>query len=353
MKIQTRLTLWYSALLLASLVIMAGVMHYELKEQQDILRKHTAPPDPPWEEVGEVILFSALPTAALLLVGGWFILRRTLAPVSTLTRAAERIHAGNLAEQLQGSGNDDELDRLTRVFNDMTRRLHDSFESIREFTLHASHELRTPLTVMHAELETALRDDSVAALPRERLTSLLDEVQRLTQIVDGLTFLTKADAGMLRFTREPVQLDELVREGYADAQILGETKKLKVELKECASIAIKGDRHRLRQLLLILTDNAIKYNHDSGTVVLGLHAKNGSALISVANTGAGISPEIAGRVFDRFFRGDPSHSQTVEGSGLGLSIAQGIVEAHGGEIRIASEPQRLTTVTVELPVNGS
>ena len=124
-------------------------------------------------------------------------------------------------------------------------------------------------------------------------------------------------------------------------------------MKECASIAIKGDRHRLRQLLLILTDNAIKYNHDSGTVVLGLHAKNGSALISVANTGAGISPEIAGRVFDRFFRGDPSHSQTVEGSGLGLSIAQGIVEAHGGEIRIASEPQRLTTVTVELPVNGS
>jgi two-component system, OmpR family, heavy metal sensor histidine kinase CusS len=350
MKISTRLTLWYSVLLLASLIIMAGVLHYEWTEQQEILRKQERPPEPAWEEVGEIMLFYGLPTAVLLLVGGWLILRRTLAPVTALTQAAERIHAANLAEQLPRSGNRDELDRLTRVFNDMTMRLHDSFQSIRGFTLHASHELRTPLTVMQGELETALRDEGLSTTERDRLASLLDEVQRLTQIVDGLSFLTKADAGILKFASEPVQLDELVREGYADAQILGGTKQVQVQLQDCASITVKGDRHRLRQLLLILTDNAIKYNRQRGRVELSLLARNGSAVISVSNTGPGFSSELAGRVFDRFFRGDPAHSHDVEGCGLGLSIAKGIVQAHGGDIRIVSAPNRLTTVIVELPV---
>ena len=352
MKISTRLTLWYSALLLVSLVVMAGVLHYEWNEHQEIIHKQQQAAEPVWEEVGEIILFYGLPTAVLLLIGGALIMRKALGPVTTLTQAAERVHAGNLAEQLPRSHNGDELDRLTHVFNNMTTRLHQSFLSIREFTLHASHELRTPLTVMHGELETALREEALPATERERLASLLDEVQRLAQIVDGLSFLTKADAGMLKFANEPVQLEEIVREGYADAQILGGTKQVQVQLKECAPVQVKGDRHRLRQLLLILTDNAIKYNQDCGTVALSLERKNGSAVLCVSNTGPGIPAEAAARVFERFFRGDPSHSQTIEGCGLGLSIAQGIVEAHHGEIHMTSEPNRITTVTVQLPAEG-
>ncbi|HKQ38810.1 MAG TPA: ATP-binding protein [Verrucomicrobiae bacterium] len=349
MKIITRLTLWYSALLLASLMIMAGVLHHEWTEQQEIMRRQQQPPETVWEEVGEIILFSGVPTAVLLLIVGAAVMRKALAPVTTLTQAAERVHAGNLAEQLPRTRNGDELDRLTGVFNDMTRRLHQSFLSIREFTLHASHELRTPLTVMHAELETALHEDSLPAGERERLTSLLDEVQRLAQIVEGLSFLTKADAGMLKFAAEPVQLDDLVKEGYADAQILGGSKKLKVELKACAPVMVSGDRHRLRQLLLILTDNAIKYNREGGDLALSLETKNGAALLTISNSGDGISSEATARVFERFFRGDPSHSHAIEGSGLGLSIAQGIVQAHNGRIEFRSDPQRLTTVAVELP----
>ena len=348
MKISTRLTLWYSMLLLASLIIMAGVLYHEWTEQQDI-RRQQQPPEGTWEEVGEIILFYGLPTAALLLIGGVVFIRKALGPVETLTQAAERIHAGNLAEQLPRSGNGDELDRLTGVFNDMTGRLHQAFLSIREFTLHASHELRTPLTVMHAELETALNQEALSPAERDRLSNLLDEVQRLTQIVDGLAFLTKADAGMLRFANEPVQLDEIVRDGYADAQILGGSKKVHVELNACAPVTVKGDRHRLRQLLLILTDNAIKYNDQGGDMSLSLETKNGSAVLTISNTGPGIPSEASGRVFERFFRGDPSHSHIIEGSGLGLSIAQGIVHAHHGKIDIHSEPERLTTVTVELP----
>ncbi|HTD87591.1 MAG TPA: HAMP domain-containing sensor histidine kinase [Candidatus Binatia bacterium] len=349
MKISTRLTLWYSALLMASLIIMAGVLHYEWTEQRDLLLRQQQPPETVWEEVGEVILFYGLPTAVLLLIGGVIFIRKALRPVATLSHGAERIHAGNLAEQLPRSGNGDELDRLTGVFNDMTGRLHQAFLSIREFTLHASHELRTPLTVMHAELETALNQETLSPAERERISNLLDEVQRLAQIVDGLSFLTKADSGMLKFSGEPVQFDDLVRDGYADAQILGGSKKVHVQLNVCAPVTVKGDRHRLRQLLLILTDNAIKYNHQGGEVALSLEMKNGTALLTISNSGPGIPAATADRVFERFFRGDPSHSQAIEGSGLGLSIAQGIVHAHNGKIRIHSESEYLTTVTVELP----
>src|SRR5437660_192624 len=139
-----------------------------------------------------------------------------MAPVAAITDAASRINESNLNTQLPRTGNGDELDRLTEVFNAMTARLDNSFNRIREFTLHASHELKTPLTVMHGELETALRDGSDSTHNRENLLSQLDEVQRLTKIVDGLSLLTKADAGQITLKREPVRLDELVRDSLAD-----------------------------------------------------------------------------------------------------------------------------------------
>src|SRR5262249_39642055 len=137
MSIRTRLTLWYTGFLLASLVVMAFVLHYEITEQQ-AARNAQTPPEPAWEEVGEILLYYGGPTAMLLLLGGWFLMRRSLAPVATLTRAAERIHPHNLRERLASTGTGDELDRLTEVFNAMMARLEDSFARIREFTLHAS-----------------------------------------------------------------------------------------------------------------------------------------------------------------------------------------------------------------------
>jgi signal transduction histidine kinase len=275
-------------------------------------------------------------------------MRKAMKPVSALKDAATRINDRNLHEQLPRSGNGDELDRLTEVFNAMTARLDLSFNRIREFTLHASHELKTPLTVMHGELETALRDE--AYNNRERLLSQLDEVQRLSKIVDALSLLTKADAGLITLKAEPVRLDELVREGYADAQILAQPRHVKAELARCEEISIPGDRHRLRQLLLNLTDNAIKYNQPQGTVTIDLHRNEKFAELKIVNTGPGIPPELQKRVFDRFFRVDAAHSNAIDGCGLGLSIAQWIAHAHKGEIQIASTPAKLTTVTVYLPL---
>jgi signal transduction histidine kinase len=271
--------------------------------------------------------------------------------VTALTHAAEHIHVNNLKERLPRTGNGDELDRLTEVFNAMTARLDDSFTHIREFTLHASHELKTPLTVLQGELETALRDQHCTPAQQEMYASQIDEIQRLARIVDGLTLLARADAGQVALACEPVRLDELVHDSFADAQMLAASQSIEVALGALDEVVVRGDRHRLRQLLLNLADNAIKYNRPKGRVDIALQRNGVAAELRICNTGPGIAPAVLPRVFDRFFRGDPAHNHDVDGCGLGLNIAQWIVKAHAGDIQITSEPDRLTTVTVKLPLS--
>jgi len=357
MSIRTRLTLWYAGIMFVSLVAM-GILSYHAFAPEPQTSGHSPgerpkPDDLDESDLGEIcriIFWCGVPATMLALGGGWWMMRRALAPVAALTRAAERVNEHNLGNRLPRTGNGDELDRLTEVFNAMTERLNQSFARIHEFTLHASHELKTPLTVMHGELETALQDQTLPARQREQLESELDEVQRLAKIVDGLTLLTKADAGQIALARKPVRLDELVREACADAQSLARPHDIQVSVTACEELTVAGDRHRLRQLLLNLTDNAIKYNERKGTVTLNLRRADGTAEVAIANTGPGIPAEVLPRVVDPFFRADASHSQAVEGCGLGLSIARWIVTAHGGNIHIISERTRFTTATVRLPL---
>jgi heavy metal sensor kinase len=359
MSIRTRLTLWYAVVLFVSLLAMSVTAYFEIaRARSEVLRKAGVPDkliakdqQQDFEDVSEILMWCGLPAGALALAGGWWLMRKTLAPVAGLTHAAERITAQNLSERLPRTNSGDELDRLTEVFNSMLARLDDSFNRIREFTLHASHELKTPLTVLCGEIETALRDESRSPVERDRLVSQLDELRRMARIVDGLTLLAKADAGQVTLKFEPVRLDELVRDNFADAQILAEPQHIQVELAACEEISVRGDRHRLRQLLLNLADNAVKYNQPQGRVTMSLRRANGAAEFTIANTGAGIPPEVLPRVFDRFYRGDPAHSQTVDGCGLGLSISKWIVAAHNGTIKIESAPTKSTTVTVRLPLD--
>jgi heavy metal sensor kinase len=352
MKIRTRLTWWYAGILIVSLLVMGVGTFREISEQLRHEHRNRAEGHA-LDEAGEMIFQIGLPAVVLGLLGGWWLTRRALAPVTKLTDAVEKIHEKNLSEKIPRTHNGDELDRLTEMFNAMTARLDDSFQRIREFTLHASHELKTPLTVLCGEIETALRDESHSPAERERLLSQLDEVRRLSKIVDGLTLLAKADAGQIALKLEPLRLDELLRDIFADAQILAEPHGVQVELITCEEISVRGDRHRLRQLLLNLADNAVKYNQPQGGIIMSLMKSGNMAQLTIANTGAGIPPEVLPRVFDRFFRGDPAHESTIEGCGLGLSIAQWIVSAHNGTIQIESEPSKLTTVTVRLPLDTS
>ena len=351
MTIRSKLTLWYSAILFASLLLIGGLSYHELVVEKARAKTADADDDAEgWEDVVAIIAWCGVPAALVGIGGGWFMMKKALEPVSEIASAAAKIDERNLHSRLARSGNGDELDRLTEVFNSMVARLENSFQQIREFTLHASHELKTPLTVMRSELETALLETNQSDEDRERHLSELDEVLRLTKIVDGLTLLTKADAGQISLTLEEVRLDELVRDCFEDAKILAQARDVQVCLAKVDQVTVSGDRHRLRQLLLNLTDNAVKYNVEKGVVNMQLRNVDGTAEFQIANSGPGIPGLMQQRVFDRFFRADSSHNNAVEGCGLGLSLAQWIVHAHRGTIEVRSQPEAMTTFTVRLPV---
>ena len=346
MTIRRRMTLWYAGVFLVSALVITALSFKELHQQRD----KNEDPGESWEDVVDWVCWIGIPAVVFSVGGGWWLMRKALAPIAALTRAAERINERNLAEQLPRTRNGDELDRLTEVLNAMTARLNDSFTRVRDFTLHASHELKTPLTILSGETETELRDESLTPAQREGAASRLDELQRLARIVDGLTLLAKADAGQITLALELVAFDELVRDCFADAQILAQAGDIRVELTACEKAVLQGDPHRLRQLLLNLADNAVKYNQPGGSITMSLRRVTQDAEFAISNTGPGIAPEALPRVFDRFFRGDPAHSHDTEGCGLGLSIAQWIATVHKGSISVQSAPSKLTTVTVRLPL---
>lgn len=346
MTIRARMTLWYCAALLISILLILVLALDEVRERNQGEKQ----PGEGMEELVGIVVWVGIPAVLLSIGGGWWLMHKALAPVATLTEAARRVTESNLNKELPRSRNGDELDQLTAVLNDMTSRLHQSFKRIREFTLHASHELKTPLTILCGEAETEMHDESLAAAERERSANRLEELRRLARVVDGLTLLAKADSGLIPLASAAVHFHELVRDSFADTQVLAQASGLTVELTGCEEAMVRGDPHRLRQLLLNLVDNAVKYNQEGGFVLMGLRARNGTAELIIANTGPGIAPEALPRVFERFYRGDPAHSHEVDGCGLGLSIAEWIATAHGGTIHIESMPSKLTTVTVQLPL---
>ncbi len=359
MTIRARLSLWYAAIMFAALMLMGVLLYNELvieprhwarRHHENLDRRRRDRSDDVFEDVTGIVLWCAIPAALLALAGGWWLMHKSLAPVAGLARAAGKITAHNLNDRLPRTANGDELDQLAEVFNGMLARLDDSFNRIREFTLHASHELKTPLTILCGEAETKTQDASLTPADREYHAGQLDELRRISRIVDGLTLLAKADAGMVALAMAPVRLDEVFRDSFADAQILAEPQGIRVELATCEDMTVNGDGHRLRQLLLNLVDNAIKYNTQGGWVIMALQRTGAMAEFTIANSGPGIPAEVLPRVFDRFFRGDPAHSDAVDGCGLGLSIAQWILSAHNGTIRIDSVPSQRTTVTVRLPL---
>lgn len=351
MTLFRRILLYYVLTLLGALAVVGYCSWVEFHNQLDRIRhgglEAVTEQDTPLEEAIEVVIFAGLPAVFAGVIGGVVFVRRSLRPIQVLTEALENTDATNLSEPVARSGNGDELDRMAAVFNRMKKRLDLSFTQSREFTLHASHELKTPLTVMHATLEQMLAGKDSSA---DRVAALLEEVQRLSGIVGQLTFLARADAGMLDTAGDPVPLHELIRDLADESAILGSGASITVNLKQCRPITIPGDRMRLRQLLLNLADNAVKYNQPGGTVEIALRMEGKTATIEMINTGPSLPPNLAARVFERFFRGDPSHNRMIEGSGLGLSIAKSIVQAHHGSIRYVALPDGRNRMSVNLPL---
>lgn len=348
MKLSTRISLWYGGAMLAALLVLVAHAAFEIYQHSH--GKEGAEDT----ELGEVIAVE-LAVGLPMLMGGlgvsWWLSRSTVAKLRQLTDAAAGLNAGNWVVNLPAASRaGDELDHLTEVFRDMTGRLRDSFAQTRDFTLHASHELKTPLAIMRGEVETAMKEVPPGGAPTAWMESLLEEIDRMARVVDSLAFLAKADAGQIPIREDSVDLSALVRDAAEDAQLLANPHGLTVECRTPQGpCLITGDRHRLRQLLLNLADNAVKYNQPGGFVRIALAAPPGEAVLEFANPGPGIPGELSGRVFERFFRVDPSRSQEIEGSGLGLHIAQWIVQRHGGTIALLTGKDGLTRVTVRLP----
>ncbi len=338
MKIATRLILGTAALLLIALLLTVWLAVRELTGQAlpQGLKNAVLEAEVRWQ-LGMILFRVGAPLfAATLALYIWA--RHLMRPVGKLASAARRLSAERLHERLPISGRGDEFDELTTVFNEMTARLEQSFEQVREFTLNASHELKTPLTIMRADVEGMMDDAHFSEPQRAVLYAHVDEIDRMARLVDSLSFLTKADAQMIPLALENVSLDELVREAAEDAEVLAAAHHVTAQLGECAPTQVLGDRHRLRQVLLILCDNGVKYNRRDGTgrIALSLLRQDNEAVLTVINTGPTLDPDEQLKVFDRFYRGSSEQSRCIEGSGLGLSIVQWLVQQHGGKIACSS-----------------
>lgn len=309
----------------------------------------------PLEELNEALdgifsIFLILAPVALLIsvIGGWFLAHRSLKPVDMITKTVREISAQNLNQRLPAQAVDDELGRLTATFNDMIGRLQESFAQIQQFSADASHELRTPLTIMRGEIEVALRRRRLPDPTRELLTSVHDELVRLSSIVESLMILIKTESGRQAFQFSDIALDEMLRELTEDARVLASRKTINVETLQIDPVTIRGDAARLKQLFLNLIENAVKYTPQRGTVTFTLKRENDQAVVSIGDTGIGIPKKDLQKVFDRFYRVKSDGS----GSGLGLAIAKWIAEAHHGSIHVSSREKKGSTFTVTLPLSA-
>jgi signal transduction histidine kinase len=349
MRLRQSLALRYAIVMAACFAVLLVVAYHEFVREPRLFQaaKFADQTEYAWFELAEVGVFASLPV--IFCLGWWFILR-SLRPIDALVADVEKFDAGNLGQRAPRSHNNDEVDRLAAAFNATASRLEQSFQQLQTFTLGVSHELKTPLTIMRAQLEVLLASDNFAPAQSDSLHATLEEIERLARIVDGITLLTKADAGLVKLARGPVALEEIVRECAEDAAMLAQPLQIEAVLERCDSATISGDRHRLRQVLLNLADNATKYNRPGGRVTLSLERTPTEAVIRIANTGPQVPAEILARAFQRFVRGNGGEKNAgVEGSGLGLTICKWIVEAHGGSIALASVPD-CTTVVVRLPL---
>jgi heavy metal sensor kinase len=298
-----------------------------------------------------IILLITMPLALLAsLGGGWFLAGRALRPVGAITQAAERIAGGDLTQRLSVSTAQDEIGRLAATFNAMIGRLEASFRQIRQFTSDASHELRTPLTVLKGETELALRRPRSADDYRRVLESSLEEIDRMSRIVDELLFLSRADLGEIKMESRPVRLDQLFDDLKRQAEVLGHEQSVQIVTGMIEPATVAGDDMRLRELVLNLLDNAIKYSPPGGRVEMSVVTQDGTARLSVSDQGIGVSLEEQAHIFDRFYRTDAARAHTKKGTGLGLAICQWIVDAHHGTIEVHSEPGKGSTFTVILPL---
>ena len=326
-----------------------------------------------------IILMITVPSALVAAsLGGQFLANKALKPVDRITQAARMITYQNLNQRIEPPRVKDEIWRLIETFNEMISRLDKSFHQMKQFSMDASHELKTPLTILRGEVEVALRKQRTPQEYEEILQSNLEEINRMSHIVNDLLLLSKADSGDVRLNKEEVNLTEILDDIVDQIQILAQSKNLRIETENHQEEThVLGDPLRIRELFLNLIENAIKYTEEGGSIRIRMErdaprlsatiltpgrsdvassAQGGGqadmAKIIVSDTGIGIAKEDQDKIFDRFYRVDKARSREQGGSGLGLSICKWIVWAHQGEIAVESEIGKGSSFIVKLPLHS-
>ncbi len=280
------------------------------------------------------------------LMGGWWLAGRAINPISDISAAAVKIAAGDLSQRINLADTSNELGRLGTVLNSTFDRLGNALEEQKQFTADAAHELRTPVSVVLTQTQTALTRDRTAAEYRETVESCQRAAQRMRRLIESLLELARLDAGQEPMKRERVDLAQSANDCARLLQPLAEERKVKIH---CAVpvLGCTGDAERIGQVITNLVTNAVNYNKETGEVRITGEAANGSAIITVSDTGKGISPDDLPHIFKRFYRAEKS--RTAGRTGLGLAISKAIVDAHGGILEVESEVDKGTTFTVRLP----
>jgi signal transduction histidine kinase len=324
----------------------------------------------------------AVAAVAVIAVAGAVLVRRLRRPLDDLSAGALALADGDLGHRV-AIGGSDEFARLAHTFNRMAERLQHQQQALNEarntlehkvaertseveaasqalvtadrnrrrFLADISHELRTPLTVIRGEAEVALRGgDKDTEDYKVTLQRIVDQARHTATLVDDLLFVARAETGETRLQMRAVGLDEVIERACADAEILGRDKSIVVESRlDVRDVTVSGDAGRLRQVFMILLDNAVRYSQPHGLVTVTLSPSPDGFIVRVSDEGVGIAPEEVDRVFERFYRGANAAVVHGEGSGLGLPVAKAIVEAHGGQIAVDSVLDRGTTISVSLP----
>jgi heavy metal sensor kinase len=294
------------------------------------------------------LVLTGLGVLAVGLLGGWWLSGRAIQPLAVMSATAQSISARNLSSRINVQETDNELGQLATVLNRTFDRLQSAFEQQSRFTADASHELRTPLAVILSHTELALSRQRTGDDYREALEACRRASQRMKALIDSLLLLARFDSHQPELQRQPVDLEQIAHDSVELIRPLAEQRRITIRMSS-APTGVFGDRDRLSQVVTNLLSNAIRYNREGGSVTVSVAANNGHGVIRVMDTGIGLSADELPHIFERFFRVDKARSRSDGGCGLGLAICQSIIEAHGGKISAASQPDEGTTIEVHLP----
>jgi signal transduction histidine kinase len=297
-----------------------------------------------------VLLFGVGLATLIIFLFSYFLTDRSLKPIDKIIAQTQQISHQNLSERLDVQNPADEIGRLTKVLNDLLRRLQEAFDKEQEFMADAAHELKTPLTVLRTHWEDELSNKELPNLFKEKLVQDIETITRLSKLINNLLLLSNTEYFQLRSEFEKLDLPLLINEVISNTTVLAQLKSQTINTLELSQIFIMGDKTKLYQLFFNLIDNAIKYTPEKGSIYISVKEEQNNAVIEIKDNGIGIPADDLPHIFRRFYRVHKDRSKKLGGNGLGLAIIKLITEIHNGEISVRSQVGEGTSFTVKLPI---